>query len=128
MEKSGEENEVDRSARKRGRSKQNTQDPSAEEQDIGRRLGAQPGMRNVIGDRVRERREALGLTVDQVHGRLAEQTGGVWNPSRQQVQHIEAKRRAVFDMEVIALAAVLECGAGWLLQGGDADVRPDTRK
>ena len=126
MENSGAENEVDKSARKRGRSKQNAQAPSAE--DIGRRLGAQPGMRNVIGDRVRERREALGLTVDQVHGRLAEQTSGVWNPSRQQVQHIEAKRRAVFDMEVIALAAVLECGAGWLLQGSDADIRPDTRK
>ena len=77
---------------------------------------------------MRERREALGLTVDQVHGRLAEQTNGGWNPSRQQVQHIEAKRRAVFDMEVIALASVLECGAGWLLQGDGADVRRDTGK
>ena len=35
--------------------------------EMGRRLGTQAGQRNAIGDRVRERRVALGLTVDQVH-------------------------------------------------------------
>lgn len=94
---------------------------------MGRRLGTQPGARNAVGDRVRERRVALGLTVDQVHAHLVEVTDGAWNPSRQQVQHIEARRRAVTDLEVIALATVLKCGSSWLLEGEAADVRADTR-
>lgn len=95
---------------------------------MGRRLGAEAGKRNAVGDRVRERRVALGLTVDQVHGQLADVTKGQWNPSRQQIQHIEARRRTVTDLEVLALAVVLKCGASWLLEGESADVRPDNRK
>ncbi len=95
--------------------------------ELGRRLGTQAGQRNVVGERVRERRLAMGLTVDQVHARLVEKTRGEWNPSRQQVQHIEARRRAVTDLEVIALAAVLHCGASWLLEGDIADTRPEKK-
>ena len=95
--------------------------------NMGRRLGTRAGERNAVGDRVRERRVSLGLTVDQVHAHLAEATDGRWNPSRQQIQHIEARRRAVTDLEVIALAAVLECGTSWLLEGEAADARPETR-
>lgn len=94
--------------------------------DLGRRLGTKAGYRNAVGARVRERRIELGLSVDQVHASLVEVTDGEWNPSRQQVQHIEARRRAVTDLEVIALASVLKCGSGWLLEGTPPEGRSST--
>ena len=89
------------------------------------RLGADSGIRNEIGDRVKARRMALGLTQTQLSESLAEITHGKWDPSIQQVLYIESQRRAVTDLEIRVLARVLKCGASWLLEGDEADVRAD---
>lgn len=81
------------------------------------RLRAASGQKNQIGGRVRQRRVETGLTQDNLNARLAFVTVGAWNPSLQEVLHIENGTRTVTDLEILALAGALECDAGWLLRG-----------
>lgn len=81
------------------------------------RLRTKDGKKNQIGERVRERRTELKLTQDILSARLAYHTEGGWNPSLQEVLHIESGIRTVTDLELLALATALECEVCWLLVG-----------
>lgn len=81
------------------------------------RVRAGDGSKNVVGSRVRERRDSRGWSQARLIARLAFVTGGAWNPAVQEVTHIETGRRTVLDIEVFALALALECSAAWLLTG-----------
>src|SRR6266536_727616 len=81
------------------------------------RMRTEDGSKNQIGSRVRERRMALDMTRDALTGRIAYVTNGMWNPSLQEVLHIENGGRFVSDLEILALGNALECKASWLLEG-----------
>ena len=80
-------------------------------------MRAENGKKNLVGDRVRQRRQELKLTQDGLNGRLAYVTEGKWNPSDQEILHIENGSRFVSDVEIIALGNALSCGIQWLLTG-----------
>src|SRR5438105_1896660 len=81
----------------------------------GPRLRGENGELNIVGARVRERRETLGLFRDQLAGRLAAETGGLWNPSVDELHNLEARIRTVTDYELVVLAGVLGCSVLWLM-------------
>lgn len=81
------------------------------------RLRAENGQRNQVAGRVKERRRALKMTQEGLCARLAYVTGGAWVADRQEVVRIEAGGRIVSDVELVALARALDCGACWLLLG-----------
>jgi len=81
------------------------------------RLRAENGQRNQVAGRVKERRRALKLTQEGLCARLAYVTSGAWVADRQEVVRIEAGGRIVSDVELVALARALDCGACWLLLG-----------
>ena len=62
--------------------------------------------RNLIGPRIREFREKMGLTQDQLAARL--QNAGLENFDRVAVAKIESQIRSVYDFDVIILANVLK--------------------
>jgi transcriptional regulator with XRE-family HTH domain len=79
------------------------------------------GRRNQIGERMRERRKELRLTLRGLGGRVAVVTDGLfdeaWVPDDQELARIEQGRRICSDLELVALARALECTASWLLEG-----------
>lgn len=81
----------------------------------GLRLRDQNGHLNLVGDHVRAKREELGLTRDMLAGRLAHETGGVWNPSVDELYNLEARIRTVTDLEIVVLAKVLGSSVLWLM-------------
>lgn len=81
------------------------------------RLRSAEGLKNQVGGRVKQRRVEQAMTQDALTGRLAYVTLGAWNPSLQEVLHIENGSRTVTDLETLALAQALECDSGWLLSG-----------
>lgn len=81
------------------------------------RLRSTEGLKNQVGERVRQRRTELHWTQDALTARLAYATVGAWNPSLQEVLHIENGSRTVTDLEVLALAQALECDSCWLFCG-----------
>lgn len=83
----------------------------------GPRLRTRDRKLNQVGPRVRERRHILKLEQDAVCARIARATEGEWNPAWQDLSRIENGARLVSDLEVLALADALECGACWLLTG-----------
>ena len=64
---------------------------------------------NLVGRRVRERRKELKLTQDALCGRLAEVTGGEWNPTVYDIVRVEGQRRIISNLELVCLASVLDC-------------------
>lgn len=68
---------------------------------------------NVCGSRVREAREKLKLSQDQLAARL--QTDGL-GVNQNSVSRIETGKRIVADFELVALAKVLNVDVNWLLQ------------
>ncbi len=87
------------------------------------RLRTDDGKKNQLGDRVKQRRGELRLTQDALTARLAYVTYGAWNPSLQEVLHIENGTRTVTDLEILALAQALDCSPGWLLAGNTTEPR-----
>ncbi len=81
------------------------------------RMTTTDNRKNAVGERVRRRRVELKLTRDVLTARLAAVTEGRWNPSMQEVLHIEAGTRLVTDLEVLALGQALSVDACWLLLG-----------
>ena len=75
---------------------------------------------NQIGTRVQERRAQLKLRQDDICGRIALETNGDWNPGWQDISRIENGTRIVSDLEIFALAQVLDCAPCWLLRGEPA--------
>lgn len=82
-----------------------------------KRLRAETGRKNIVGTRVRERRQELQLSPDELAAEIEEGTNAVWTAGVQEVYKIESGRRAVTDIEVVALARVLECSPCFLLTG-----------
>lgn len=68
---------------------------------------------NVCGSRVREAREKLKLSQDQLAARLQTEGLGV---NQNSVSRIETGKRIVADFELAALAKVLNVDIRWLLQ------------
>jgi len=83
----------------------------------GPRLRATNGKKNLVGERVEERRKEMQLTQAMLTARLAYVTEGNWNPTLQEVLHIEQGTRLVSDVEVVSLAEALGVKACWLLTG-----------
>lgn len=81
------------------------------------RLRTQDNKKNQIGQRVRDRRDQMNVTQDALCARIAQVTNGQWIPDRREIYRIEDGRRIVSDLEILALAQVLECSASWLLIG-----------
>jgi transcriptional regulator with XRE-family HTH domain len=79
---------------------------------------------NLVGPRVRARRKELKLTQDALCGRIARLTGGQWNPSPGDIYRIQTGTRIVSDIELVVLAAALECELLWLL-GMEAGQPPE---
>lgn len=76
---------------------------------------------NLVAERTKARRLAIGLTQGQLSAQLEEATDGGWNPTTQEVLRIEAGTRTCIDLEVDALARVLKVTAEWLLYGDKGD-------
>lgn len=87
----------------------------------GRTLRTAVGSRNLIGQRVKQRRQELKLTQEALNGRLAAITGAAWNPKTQEILHLERGTRLVTDLEVLALAKALESSLVWLLTGKEEE-------
>lgn len=79
------------------------------------RLRTDDGHQNLIGPRVQTRRKELKLTQEALCARLALQTNGQWNPSPGDIYRIQTQSRIVSDLELVALAKVLDCDILWLL-------------
>jgi transcriptional regulator with XRE-family HTH domain len=73
------------------------------------RLRTADQRQNLAGPHIKARRQQLNLTQDDLCARLADITGGRWNPSIYDIYRIEAQRRIVSDLEMLALALALEC-------------------
>ena len=76
-------------------------------------IGKTTGKCNVCGLRVREAREELRLSQDQLAARLQTEGLGV---NQNSVSRIETGKRIVADFELAALAKVLNVDINWLLQ------------
>ncbi len=68
---------------------------------------------NICGLRVREAREKLKLSQDQLAARLQTEGLGV---NQNSVSRIETGKRIVADFELATLAKVLSVDVNWLLQ------------
>jgi hypothetical protein len=75
------------------------------------------GRMNQIAERMQQRRQELGLTQDGLCGRIADVTGGNWNPSRKDIGRCETGTRIVSDLEMLVLAEALSCDPCWLFLG-----------
>jgi len=74
---------------------------------------------NVVGPRVKLRRQQMKVKQDGLCAMVADVTGGAWVPTWRDVQRIELGTRMVSDFEVIALAAALEVEIVFLLGGNE---------
>jgi len=81
------------------------------------RLRTNEGKLNQLAGRAIARRRELHIGQDAVCGRIAQITNGLWNPTWRDIQRIERGQRLVSDLEVLALAAALDCDPSWLLTG-----------
>lgn len=84
------------------------------------RLRSSSGTKNEVGPRVRDRRKVANLTPDELCARIIFDTDGQWDVGVQEIYKIEGGRRAVNDVEVLALARALQCSPCYLLVGEDA--------
>ncbi|MBR2822524.1 MAG: helix-turn-helix transcriptional regulator [Clostridia bacterium] len=73
---------------------------------------------NICGKRVREAREKLRLSQDQLAARLQTEGLGV---NQNSISRIETGKRIVADFELVALSKVLGVGMEWLVQGSMQD-------
>lgn len=85
------------------------------------RIRLRDGKMNFVGARVTEARLKAKpkITQDQMCARIADITRGRWTPIRQDIYKIEQGTRLISDLEMLALAAAVECEASWLLYGDD---------
>jgi transcriptional regulator with XRE-family HTH domain len=79
------------------------------------RLRTNDNRMNVVGLRLKERRQELGWNQDKLCARIALGTDGVWNPSWRDIVRIEGGTRKVSDLELLALARAVSVSADWLL-------------
>lgn len=82
----------------------------------GNRLRTSQGRMNIVGNRLKERRNQLGLGQDELCALIADTTNGAWNPAWQDISRIENGARTVTDLEILALATATSCDPCWLLE------------
>ncbi len=70
--------------------------------------------KNIAGERIKNARSELGLSQDQLSGRLA--TAGI-TIDRAGISKIETGIRGIYDFELKALAKILKVSADCLLGG-----------
>ncbi|MBC8206413.1 MAG: helix-turn-helix transcriptional regulator [Kiritimatiellales bacterium] len=70
--------------------------------------------KNISGTRIKKMREQLGLSQDQLSGRLAKLGITI---DRAGISKIETGIRSIYDFELKALAKILNVSADWLLGG-----------
>lgn len=75
------------------------------------------GSMNLIGSRLKSRRQQTHVTQDKLCGQVAYITEGAWVPTRHDIYRIESGTRTVSDAEIVALAAGLGCSLVWLVCG-----------
>jgi transcriptional regulator with XRE-family HTH domain len=81
--------------------------------DIAERRGCHVRLEQVIGHRMRERREEMALTQEQAGHRIGELLGRPW--PRQAVSAAEKGDRAFTAAELVAIAFALDTNVSWLL-------------
>lgn len=70
-------------------------------------------MGNVVGERVRQLRLSRGMSLQELHDRIAECADiKLGQPT---LTRIEQQERSVYDFEIIALAQALDVDVRWLL-------------
>lgn len=77
--------------------------------------------KDIVGQRIRQRRQELDLTQEQLAGRM--QARGHGTLVRQRINMIENGRRYVRPAELIGFARVLRIPITWLLGTSDFDGR-----
>ncbi|MCK5843060.1 MAG: helix-turn-helix transcriptional regulator [Victivallales bacterium] len=70
--------------------------------------------KNITGKRIKEIRLQLGLSQDQLSGRLAKRRITI---DRAGISKIEIGLRGVYDFELKAFSKILKVSADWLLEG-----------
>ena len=70
--------------------------------------------KNIAGERIKEARSELGLSQDQLSGRLA--NVGI-TIDRAGISKIETSIRGIYDFELKAFAKILKASTDWLLGG-----------
>jgi transcriptional regulator with XRE-family HTH domain len=70
--------------------------------------------KNISGDRIKEARSELGLSQDQLSGRLAKLGITI---DRAGISKIETGIRGIYDFELKAFANILKVSTDWLLEG-----------
>lgn len=68
---------------------------------------------NMIGQRVRQLRLSRGISLQELHDRVAE--GADIELSQPTLTRIEQQERSVYDFEIVALAQALDIDVRWLL-------------
>ncbi len=71
-------------------------------------------IKNIAGERIKEARAELGLSQDQLSGRLAKVGITI---DRAGISKIETGIRGIYDFELKALAKILKVSTDWLLEG-----------
>ena len=92
------------------------------------RLRTPDGLKNQIGTHVKSRRIDLGFSQDQLCAKIAQITGGVWNPDFQELYRLEAGKRIVTTLELPVLAEALDIDILWLLHGETQESSEQTQK
>lgn len=70
--------------------------------------------KNIAGERIKEARAELGLSQDQLSGRLAKVGITI---DRAGISKIETGIRGIYDFELKALAKILKVSTDWLWEG-----------
>ncbi len=70
--------------------------------------------KNIAGRRIKQMREQMGLSQDQLSGRLA-RTGIAID--RAGISKIETSMRGIYDFELKAFSKILKASSDWLLGG-----------
>lgn len=70
--------------------------------------------KNIAGERIKDARAKLGLTQDQLSGRLAKVGITI---DRAGISKIETGMRGIYDFELKAFVKILKVSSDWLLGG-----------
>jgi transcriptional regulator with XRE-family HTH domain len=66
---------------------------------------------------VKELRQSLGLTQEQLAIHIADITDGLWDPAPKELLRLEGGQRLVVDLEILVLSRAFSCSPLFLLTG-----------
>lgn len=73
------------------------------------RIKAADGSANLVGPIIKEQRQTLGWSLEDLCQRISQVTRGEWTPNRRDMHKVEAQLRGVSDLELLALFRALGC-------------------